>query len=170
MSRGIAALALASIVLVALQVTVVSPLRIAGVVVMVVWMWPLALALTGTTVVAVVAGAVTGLLFDAHTITPFGLSAVVGALLALLISIPAREGVGDLDGSAWWMAPALLAIGGLLAPVLFVVSGALVGQTSFWRANLLTTMGINALAFLVLARPMARVARGLMSVGGWERG
>ena len=170
MSRGIVALVVTSIAIVALQITVVSPLRVSGVVIMLVWLWPLALGLTGATLIAMFAGLCTGLLFDAHSYSPYGLSAVVGALLALSISLLAREGVGDLDGSAWWMPSVLLGVGGVLAPVLYVVVGTLSGHGSLWRASLLTTMALNAVAFVVLARPMARLAQRVAAVGGWARG
>ena len=136
---------------------------------MLVWLWPLALSLTGSTVFAVAAGFVAGVLFDAHTATPFALSGVVGAALAGLISLLAREGVGDLDAAAWWVAPLISAVGGFLAPVIYVVGGSLVGQTSLWRASLFSMMLVNALAFFLFARPLARVARWVADAGGWAR-
>ena len=164
------ALAFASVILVAFQVSVLSPLRVLGVVVMIVWLWPIALALTGATTMAVGAGFVTGLLFDAQSHTPFGLNAFVAVGLALLIAIPAREGVGDLDASAWWMPPALLGLGGMVAPVLFVTLGAMSGHTSLWRSSMVATMFVNCVGFFVLARPMARLAQRVANVGGWARG
>jgi hypothetical protein len=163
------ALAVTTLILVAAQIAVFSPLRIAGVVVMIVWLWPLALSLTGSTIFAVIAGFIAGVLFDAHTQTPFALSGVVGALVAGLISFLAREGVGDLDAAAWWVPPIIGAVGGFLAPLIYVIGGAMVGQTSLWRASLLTMMLINAAAFFVLVRPLARAARWVADVGGWSR-
>ena len=169
MTRGIALLIVASLALVAVQIAIVSPLRIAGVVVMVVWLWPLALSLTSSTAVAVAAGFVTGLLFDAHTVTPFGLTALVGAALAWFMSLLAREGVGDLDGSAWWMPAILVAVGGLVAPVLFVVGGAVTGHVSLWHASVVPMMIVNFVVFFFLARPVARVAQRIAATGGWTR-
>jgi rod shape-determining protein MreD len=168
--RGASAVALTTVVLVALQIAVVSPLRIAGVVVMLVWLWPLALGLTSRTAVAVLAGAAAGFLFDSYSATPYGLSAVVGALLAWAISLMAREGIGDLDAAAWWMAPVLFALGGALAPVIFVAGGGVLGHTDLWRASLVAMMALNAAVFFVLARPVARVAQRIADVGGWVRG
>jgi hypothetical protein len=168
--RGVVAVAVATIVLVALQISVVSPLRVAGVVVMVVWLWPLAFGLTGRTVVAVAAGALAGFLFDSYTATPYGLTALVGAALAGGISLLAREGIGDLDASAWWMPPILMALGGALAPLIFVMGGGVLGQTGYRHASLVAMMVLNAGVFFVLARPVARVAQRLASVGGWVRG
>jgi hypothetical protein len=168
-SRGVVALILSTLVLVAAQITIISPLRIAGVVVMVVWLWPLALSLTGSTPFAVVSGFVGGLLFDAHAQSPFALSGVVGALLGALVSFLAREGVGDLDAAAWWVPPFIGAIGGLLAPLLYVASGAVIGDVSLWRASVWPMMLVNAGAFFVLARPMARGAQWVAELGGWSR-
>ena len=169
MIRGTVALAVATVLIVAVQIAIVSPLRVSGVVVMLVWLWPLALGLTGRTVVAVVTGAVAGFLFDSYTATPYGLTAVVGATMAWAISRLAREGVGDLDASAWWMPPSIMALGGATAPVVFVVAGALTGHPGYWRASLVAMMVLNAVAFFVLARPIARVAQRIAEVGGWVR-
>jgi hypothetical protein len=168
-TRALVIAAVASVLLVSVQISIVSPLRIEGVVVMLVWLWPLALALTGSTAVAVAAGAFTGLLFDAHTFTPFGLSAIVGALLAWGISALAREGIADLDAAAWWMPPALFGAAGLLAPALFVGLAALTGHSDVWRDSLFAMMVVNALAFVVLARPVSRVAKRVARAGGFAR-
>jgi len=168
--RGAVALAFVTVIIVALQIAIVSPLRVSGVVIMLVWLWPLALGLTGRTLVAVATGAFAGLLFDSYVATPYGLTAVVGAALAWAISLLAREGVGDLDASAWWMPPSLMALGGAAGPVFFVVAGALTGQPGYWRASLVPMMVVNAVAFFVLARPVARVAQRIAEVGGWVRG
>ncbi len=169
MSRGVVALALSTLVLVAAQITLISPLRIGGVVVMVVWLWPLALSLTGSTAFAVAAGFVAGVLFDAHSAAPFALSGVVGALIAGMISVLAREGFGDLDAAAWLVPPLIGALGGLLAPLLYVAVGMLTGNTSLWRASLWPMMLVNAAAFFVLIRPLSRGARWVADFGGWSR-
>lgn len=169
MTRALVIAGIASVLLVAVQIAIVSPLRIEGVVVMLVWLWPLALALTGSTVVAVAAGGFTGLLFDAHTVTPFGLSALVGALLAWGISALAREGIADLDAAAWWMPPVLFGVAGLLAPALFVGFAALTGHSAIWQDSLVAMMVVNAIAYVVLARPVARVARRVARAGGFVR-
>jgi hypothetical protein len=169
-TRGVVVVAVTSAALTGLQLAVFSPLRIEGVVIMLVWLWPLALGLTGATAFAVGAGAFTGLLFDAHTATPFGLTALVGALLAVGVSYLAREGIGHLDGAAWWVAPAILGAGGLLAPPMFVALGAISGHASMWQGSLVVTMVVNALAFVLLARPLARAAASLARFGGFARG
>lgn len=169
MSRAVVLAGAASVLIVAVQVALISPLRIAGVVVMLVWLWPLALGLVGSTPVAVVAGFVAGLLFDAQSPTPFGAGALVGAALGGLVSILAREGVGDLDGSNWLVPVVLVGLGGLVAPLLYVAAAALLGQPRLYQASLLATMVVNAVAFAILARPAARLVQGLARAGGWAR-
>jgi cell shape-determining protein MreD len=163
-------MAMATIIVVAIQISIVSPIRVSGVVIMVVWLWAMALGLTTSTVVAVTFSAVAGALFDSYSATPYGITAVVGAILAWSVSRLAREGIGDLDASAWWMPPSIMAIGGALAPVLFVIGGGVLGQVGYWRASLVPMMVANAVAFFVLARPSARVAQRIAEVGGWVRG
>lgn len=169
MTRGLVALVICTVMLVAVQITIISPLRIAGVVVMLVWLWPVSLALTGRTVVSVGAGFVTGLLFDTHSLTPFGLTGVVGVLLALAAAQLGREGVGDLDAAAWWVTPALAAAAGFSAPLIFIILGFLTGHTTLWRGNLGVMMVVNAVAFFVLARPLTRLAQRVAESGGWSR-
>jgi hypothetical protein len=163
-------LALVTVALVALQVSIVSPLRVGGVVLMVVWLWPFAVGLTGSTAVAVTTGLLAGLLFDSTTATPYGLTGLVGAAIGWGISLLAREGIGDLDGSAWWVPALLAGLAGAAAPLLYVAAGALVGHLSFWRAGLSAMMGLNFVGFFVLARPLARLAQRVALVGGWARG
>lgn len=169
MTRAIVATAVASVLLVAVQIALISPLRIEGVVVMLVWLWPLALGLTGSTALAVGAGLFTGLLFDAHTVTPFGLSALVGALLAWGISVLAREGIADLEAAAWWLPSALFGAAGLCAPALYVSLAALSGHVAVWQDSLVAMMIVNAVAFLILARPLSLLARRVARAGGFAR-
>jgi hypothetical protein len=167
--RALAPVALASLVVVGLQLAVFTSLRFSGVVVMVVWLWPLAMGLAGYTGLALVAAVVAGLFFDTHASTPFGLSILVALALAWGASRLGKEGVGDLDSAAWWVTPALGAVGGLLAPALFVALGALTLDFGLWRGGLVDAMAVNAVAFFVLARPATRLARSLGRLSGTRR-
>ncbi|MDE3065311.1 MAG: hypothetical protein KGJ36_06545 [Acidobacteriota bacterium] len=165
MRRALAPLTLVTLLVVGAQLAIFTSLRVAGVVVMLVWLWPLAVGLAGYTALGVAAGALAGLFFDTHGTTPFGLSALVGMTVAYGASRLGREGVGDLDSAAWWVTPALAALGGLLAPLLFVAFGVLTFDLGLWRGSLLQAMAVNAGAFFVLARPVTRVARAVGRVG-----
>jgi cell shape-determining protein MreD len=160
---------LVTLLLVAIQLSIFSGLRFAGVVVMIVWLWPLAMGLAGLTALSLWCALVAGVFFDTHATTPFGLTALVAVLLAYGASRLGREGVGDLDSAAWWVTPLLAATAGFFAPLLFVGASFLTFNFSLWRDSLLAAMVVNALAFFVLARPMAHLARWVGTLGGSRR-
>jgi cell shape-determining protein MreD len=155
-ARGL--ITLITLMVVGVQLAVFTQLRFAGVVVMLVWLWPVAVGLTGLTSLALFTGLLSGILFDAQSATPFGLSALVGLALAYFASRLGKEGVGDLDSAALWVTPALAAAAGFVAPLLYVISGVFALDFSLWHGSLLDSMLVNAAAFFVLARPMTRVA------------
>ena len=169
MRRVLVPATLATLVIVAIQLSIFSGLRFAGVVVMVVWLWPMAMGLAGLTVLSLWCALVAGVFFDTHATTPFGLTALVALLLAYGASRLGREGVGDLDSAAWWVTPLLAATAGFLAPLLFVGASFLSFNFSLWRDSLLAAMVVNAIAFFVLARPMAHLARWVGTLGGTRR-
>jgi cell shape-determining protein MreD len=151
--------------IVAVQLTILSSLRFDGVVIMLVWLWPLAMGLTGNTSLALLTALVAGIFFDTHATTPFGLTALVALVLAYAASRLGREGVGDLDSAAWWVTPVLAALGGFAAPLLYIVAGTGALNFNLWRGSVLSMMIVNAIAFFVLARPTVRLARTLANVG-----
>jgi hypothetical protein len=164
-SRALAPLVVLTLVVVAVQISILTSLRLSGVVVMLVWLWPLCIGLAGFTSLSIVAGVIAGFFFDTHGSTPVGLSALVAVALALGASRLGREGVGDLDSAAWWVTPLVCGIGGFVAPLLFVVSGFFALDFTLWRGSLIAAMLVNALAFFVFARPVARVARAVGRLG-----
>jgi hypothetical protein len=167
--RVLVPVTLVTLIIVAIQLSVFSSLRFAGVVVMIVWLWPLAMGLAGLTAPALWSALVAGVFFDTHATTPFGLTAVVAILLAYGASRLGREGVGDLDSAAWWVTPLIAAGAGFVAPALFVGASFFTLNFSLWRDSLLAAMVVNAIAFFVLARPMTRLARWVASPGGSRR-
>jgi cell shape-determining protein MreD len=156
----------ATLLIVAVQLSIFSSWRFAGVVVMIVWLWPLAVGLTGFTTLAMWSALVAGVFFDTHSTTPFGLTALVAVALAYGASRLGREGVGDLDSAAWWMTPLIAAAAGFVAPALFVGASFFTFNFSLWRDGLLAAMIVNAVAFFILARPVTRLARWVANVGG----
>lgn len=165
MRRALAPAVVVTLLIVAFQLTVMSSLRIEGVVVMLVWLWPFAVGLTGNTSLALLTALIAGIFFDTHTTTPFGLTAAVGLVLAYGASRLGREGVGDLDSAAWWVTPVLAAVAGFVAPALYVISGAFALDFNLWRGSVLSMMLVNAGAFFILARPVTRLARNVSNVG-----
>ncbi len=158
MSQARLLIFLATLCIVGVQLAVFTQWRFDGAVIMLVWLWPVALGLTGLTSLAIFAGLLAGVLFDAQTATPFGLSALVAVALAYVASRLGKEGVGDLDSAAFWVTPGLAAIGGLAAPALYVASGVFALNFSLWRGSVVNSMLVNAVAFAILARPVTRVA------------
>ena len=169
MRRVLIPVTFVTLIIVAIQLSIFSSLRFAGVVVMIIWLWPLAMGLAGLTALSLWCALVTGIFFDTHATTPFGLTALVALLLAYGASRLGREGVGDLDSAAWWVTPLLAAAAGFVAPLLFVGASFLTLNFSLWRNSLLAAMVVNAVAFFILARPMARLARWVGGAGGTKR-
>ncbi len=169
MRRVLVPATLVTLIIVAIQLSIFTSLRFAGVVVMLVWLWPLAMGLAGLTALALWCALVAGVFFDTHSTTPFGMTVVVGLLLAYGASRLGREGVGDLDSAAWWVTPLLAAAAGFFAPLLFVGASFFTLNFSLWRDSLLSAMVVNAIAFFVLARPVARLALWVGNLGGSRR-
>jgi hypothetical protein len=158
-NRALIPVTVATMFIVGFQLSVFSTLRFAGVVFMLVWLWPFALGLAGFTTLSIWAAVIGGVFFDTHTTTPFGLTAMVGVVLAYGASRLGKEGVGDLDSAAWWVTPILAAGAGFAAPVIFTLGGIGVLNFSLWHDSLVDAMVVNAIAFFVLARPVSRLAR-----------
>ncbi|MGC1237443.1 MAG: hypothetical protein WA860_01485 [Acidimicrobiales bacterium] len=165
MRRLLVPVTLVTLLIVALQLSVFSSLRVSGVVIMIVWLWPLAMGLAGLTSLALWSAVVAGVFFDTHAVTPFGLTAIVALALAYGASRLGKEGVGDLDSAAWWVTPLIAAVAGFVAPALFVGASFFTLNFSLWRDSLLSAMVVNAAAFFVLARPMTRLARWVGNTG-----
>jgi hypothetical protein len=160
---------LVTLVVVAIQLSVFSSLRFGGAVVMIVWLWPLAMGLVGFSSISLWCAVLAGVFFDTHTVTPFGLTALIALLLAYGASRLGKEGIGDLDSAAWWVTPLIAAAAGFLAPALFVGASFFTLNFSLWRDSLASAMVVNAIAFFLLARPMARLARWSANAGGSRR-
>jgi rod shape-determining protein MreD len=158
-SRALAPLGIATIIIVGVQVSALSSWRFAGAVVMLVWLWPIAVGLAGSPGLAVGSALFGGILFDTHVTTPFGLTALVGAIVGYGAGYLGREGVGDLESAALYVAPVIASIGGFVAPLLYVIGGFFYFNFSLWRGSLLASMLVNAIAFFLLARPVVRFAR-----------
>lgn len=165
MTRALVPVTLVTLIVVAIQLSIFSTLRVEGVVVMLVWLWPAAMGLMGYTSIALIVGLEAGLFFDTHSAAPFGLTIVVGVALAWMASRLGREGVGDLDSAAWWVTPVLGALAGAVAPFLYVGLGYLELNGGLWRGSVLASAEVNAVAFFLLARPAARLARTVGRIG-----
>lgn len=165
MRRALVPAALVTLLVVAIQLEVFSSLRVSGVVFMLVWLWPLCVGLAGYTSLALFVALLGGIMFDTHSTTPFGLTALVGMALGYAASRLGREGVGDLDSAAIWVTPVIAAVGGFLAPLLYVGGGYFELNFGLWRGSLLSSMFINASGFFLFSRWVSRFAKMVGSVG-----
>lgn len=165
MRRSLVPATLVTLFVVAFQLEIFSSLRFAGVVIMLVWLWPLVMGLAGFTALGLYVALLGGLLFDTHSTTPLGLTALVGAVLAYSASRLGREGIGDLDSAAIWVTPLIGAFGGFAAPVLYTIGAFFTLNFSIWRGSLAQSVVVNAVAFFFLARPMMRLARVIGTLG-----
>ncbi len=169
MNRALIPVTVVTMFLVGIQLAIFSNLRFAGVVFMLVWLWPFTLGLAGFTTLSIVAAIISGVFFDTHATTPFGLTAMVGVILAYGASRLGKEGVGDLDSAAWWVTPVLAAAAGAAAPVIYTAGGIGVLNFTLWRGSLVNMVVVNAVAFFLLARPLSRLARAVGRTGARAR-
>jgi rod shape-determining protein MreD len=140
--------------MVVVQLTIADELSIAGVHPELLWVLPVAAGLSAGAMAGMAAGFVGGVVADLFVPSPFGLSAFVGVLVGYAMGRLGEEGVGDLRGSAIWVAPALGAACGFVAPLLYAVSGVVLGHRSYLSSTVLLVAVLDAAACALLVRPM----------------
>jgi hypothetical protein len=150
------------LVIVVAQLTLADELTIAGVHAELVWVLPVAVGLAAGTRAGMAAGLAGGAVADLFLPTPFGLTALAGVLLGFAVGRLGEEGIGDLGGSAWWVAPSIAFGGGLVAPVLFAVLGAALGHRSYLSVTLGVVCALDAVVCALLVRPVMRVLGALV--------
>jgi rod shape-determining protein MreD len=103
-------------------------------------------------------GFAAGVLVDLTLQTPFGLSALVLCLVGFA--------VGQLHSailrSSWWIPPVTAALGSALGVALFVLIGAIIGESELLQpglAHLAIVAGLVALMNCVLAAPVWSMTR-----------
>lgn len=103
-------------------------------------------------------GFTVGLVADLFLPTDFGLSALVGCLVGYGAGLvgTALQGAG-MRGSAWWPAPAVLAVGAGAGTTAYGVVASLLGAPHVLTAYLPAAAGMTALGGLVLG-PLVVVA------------
>lgn len=150
-------LLLASLVIVVLQLTLADQLSIAGVHPELVWVLPIAAGLCAGPMTGMAAGFTGGVAADLFLPTPFGLTAFVGVIVGYALGRLGEEGVGDLGGAAWWVAPGLAAAAGFLAPLVYAACGAALGHPSYLDPPLLMVCLLDAIACAALVRVTMRL-------------
>jgi hypothetical protein len=152
-------LLLASVVVAAVQLSVLSPLRVAHVTIMIVWVWALALGISINRWFAAGGGALAGFILDAQSATPLFTFAVTGALVGYACGRLGEEGIGDLDGAAWWSGPIVGSLGIVVTVLTSMLVAIVAGDATFWRGNAGASMVVNMLAAAISVRPLGRFAR-----------
>lgn len=149
--------------IVVVQLTIANELTIRGVHPELLWVLPVAAGLSAGAMPGMAAGFVGGVVADLFLPSPFGLSAFVGVLLGYAMGRLGEEGIGDLHGSALWVAPALGAACGFVAPVLYALCGAALGHRSYLSSSLAVVAPLDAVACALLVRPMMRLVGPLLA-------
>jgi rod shape-determining protein MreD len=112
----------------------------------------------GTETSAVVAFVV-GLVADLFVQTPFGLSALTYGLVAFAVaSLQA-----GLIRSSWWITPLTALLGSAAGVLLFVVVGAVLGQTQLVDSEVPVIAAVVAVMNAALSLPVLALARWSMA-------
>jgi rod shape-determining protein MreD len=135
-----ARLGLLLVFLTVLQTTLMPHLRVAGVVPDLGLVAAVALAVRFGPEMGASFGFAAGLATDLFLQTPLGLSAFAFGFTAFLVGILQAR----LARPAWWVRPAIAAAAGVVAGVLFVGLGALVGQSELWALRSIRTILLAA--------------------------
>lgn len=164
-----ARLGLYLILLTVVQTTVLPHLRIFGVVPDLGLVAAVALAVRYGPETGAVFGFFAGLATDAFLQTPLGLAAFSFGMTAYLVGVLQTW----LVRPAWWVHPAVAAGAGVVAGLLFVGLGALIGQDQLWALRSVRTLllaalydGVVALAVFPLTDRVARVGPRSISAPG----
>jgi rod shape-determining protein MreD len=136
----IARLALLLVLLVVLQTSLFPHLRILGVVPDLGLVAAVALAVTYGPEAGATFGFAAGLATDLFLQTPLGLAAFAYGFTAFLFGILQDR----LVRPAWWVRPAIGAAAGVVAGIVFVGLGALVGQGQLWALSSIRTILLAA--------------------------
>ena len=152
-------LVVASALMGAVQLSALSPIRIAHVSIMLIWIWTLALGISINRWYATVGGAFVGFMLDAQSSTPLLTFAVTGAIVGYICGRLGEEGIGDLDGAAWWSGPLVGSLGIVISVLSATFIATVFGDGTFWRGNAGASMVVNMLLAALLVRPLGRFAR-----------
>ena len=142
--------------------TAVSPnLRFFGVAIDLLLLLSIAAGVAGGPERGAIVGFTCGLLADCFLQTPFGLSALTYALVGYGVGV-FQTGVLH---SSWWIPAITAAVASVVAVVIFVTLGLVVGQAQLLSTHLLEVAGVLALLHALFAPPVVRLARWAVADG-----
>lgn len=144
--------ALVLLVVIALQIGLMTRLRLGDVHPEIIWLVPAAAGLIAGPGVGCMTGFFAGLWLDCLLPTPFGLSALVGTAIGYLAGMLEQRGVVVGAGQLPWIGPALGAAAGMAGVALYGLVGWLVGQDGFAAVDylLLTPLELVVAASLMM--------------------
>jgi rod shape-determining protein MreD len=152
-------LGLLLVLLVVLQTSLMPHLRIAGVVPDLGLVAAVALAARYGPETGAGFGFAAGLATDLFSQTPLGLAALAFGLTAFAVGVLQSA----FARPVWWLAPVLAALAGVVAGLLYVGIGRVIGQDQLWAAHSVRTIllaavydGIVALVVFPLAIAVGR--------------
>ena len=130
-----------------LQLSVLTRLRVAGVMPDLMLLLAVAAGLTGGPARGAVVGFASGMAVDLFLRTPLGLSALVFCMVGYAVGI-AQTGILR---SAWWIPVVTALLASATGELLFALAGAMLGETQLVRAHLLLVIAVVAATNAVLA-------------------
>ncbi len=150
----IARLGLVVLIVVVLQAAIVDKLRIFGVHPELIWLLAMAAGLVGGIEYGALMGFVSGLALDCLLPTPFGLTALVGVIVGVVMGqIAERSGFGG-EGGVWWLLPATGAGVSAGAVLAYAAIGIVFGQDQFAGLNYPALLLVVALGGALFAVPV----------------
>lgn len=160
-------LGLVALLVVVFQAAIADRIVFFGVHPELVWLLPMAAGLVGGIEYGALMGFVAGLALDCLLPTPFGLTALVGVMVGVVMGqIAERSGFGG-DGGVWWLLPAAGAGVSAAAVLAYGLVGIVVGEDQFANANYPALLGVVAAGGALFAVPVwSLVARAFGSRRG----
>jgi rod shape-determining protein MreD len=159
--RPVVRLIMVGLVLLTIQTTLLTEIRIHGVVADIMLGAAVGAGLVGGAELGALAGFVLGLMYDLVLITPLGLSPLAYGLVAF--GFGAAKATITV-GSAWWLTMVLVFAGSASGIVLYAVVGSIIGQQGWVQLHLvpeaLIVGGVNGL----IAVPISRVMKWALRV------
>ncbi|HVF75705.1 MAG TPA: rod shape-determining protein MreD [Acidimicrobiales bacterium] len=154
-----ARLPIAVLLVLTLQYSAFQDVRIRGVHPDALLLFAIAVAIVAGSESGAVVGFGVGLLADLFVQTPLGLSALTFALVAFAVGALQAT----LIRSSWWITPVTAFVASAAGIVLFVVLGAVLGQTQLLDADVPAIVAVVAVGNAVLALPAVRLASWAMA-------
>lgn len=148
-----------------LQVTVVTEIRVFGVSGDLLLLLAIAAGIVGPPERAAVVGFAAGLGLDLVVETPFGLTALVYALVAYAVS-RAQEPV---IRATWWIPSVTAVVATALGLGLFLVAGYLLGERQLLDASILRILAVLCVGNALLIRPAVAGMRWAMAAADLTR-